>query len=259
MGYAILVDVTRCIGCQQCMEACQEVNGHPPSEGETLTATRWTVVQTKEVGEEERYVRRLCMHCEHPACASVCPVAALEKTSAGPVVYHADRCMGCRYCMLACPFGVPKYEWASRAPRIQKCFMCHQRLAQGKIPACVEACPAEASVFGTREQLLEEAHRRIRENPETYVPAVYGEEEVGGTSVLYLSDVPFEQLGLPTRLGREPLPGLTFRVLSKVPSVSLVWGTLLAGTWWIIGRRMSLQEMRARGIDPDVQMGGDEE
>lgn len=246
MAFAMLIDVTRCVGCGQCRDACQTKNGHPLSEEETLSAQRWNVLQTRDVSEgETRYVRRMCMHCEDPACASVCPVTALRKTEAGPVVYDPAKCMGCRYCMFACPFSVPTYEWDDRTPRVQKCFMCYERLAEGKLPACVEACPAEASVFGEREAMLEEARRRIQESPETYVPVVYGERDAGGTSVLYLSDVPFEKLGLPVGLPQESMPGLTFRVLSKIPSVSLMWGSLLAGTWWVIHRRMTLQQEEA--------------
>jgi formate dehydrogenase iron-sulfur subunit len=243
MSFAMLIDVTRCIGCGQCRDACQTEYDQPTSDGETLSANRYTVVQTAEVeGGEERYVRRLCMHCQEPACASVCPVGALQKTAEGPVVYDASKCMGCRYCMQACPFGVPTYEWHSRNPRVRKCVLCADRLKEGKQPACAEACPVEATVFGTREDLLAEAHRRIQEQPDLYVPTVYGEREAGGTSILYLSDVPFEQLGLPVGVPHEALPGLTFRVLEKIPSISMLWGTMLAGTWWVVHRRMTLAE-----------------
>lgn len=252
MPYAMLIDVTRCVGCGLCKEACREQNGLAESDGEELSESRWCTVQTRAVstaaGEaEERYVRRLCMHCLEPACASVCPVAALQKTPSGPVIYDPNRCMGCRYCMVACPFGVPTYEWNRPAPRVRKCVFCFERLQKGEAPACAAACPAEATLFGERDALLAEAKRRIGEQPEFYQPVVYGEREAGGTSILYLSDVPFEQLGLPVGLPTEPLPGLTFRALSKVPSVSLVWGSLLAGTWWIINRRRTLAATRSEG------------
>ncbi len=242
MPYAMLIDVTRCVGCGQCRDACQTENKQPTSDAETLNFERWNVVQTRQVEGGERYVRRMCMHCEEPACASVCPVGALQKTADGPVVYDADKCMGCRYCMVACPFGVPTYEWNSRAPRIRKCFFCYSRIAKGDQPACAAACPAEATTFGTREEMLAEAHRRIEESPDTYIHTVYGEHEAGGTSMLYLSDVPFEKLGLPAGVPTEPLPGLTFRVLEKIPSISMMWGTMLAGTWWVVHRRMTLAE-----------------
>jgi len=260
MSYAILVDVTRCVGCGQCVEACREANGHPLDDGDQLSAQRYNVLQTRPVGDgDERYVRRSCMHCLDPACVSVCPVAAFRKTEEGAVVYDPDRCMGCRYCLLACPFGVPTYEWNERAPKVQKCFMCYERLQKGEQPACAAACPAEATVFGTREDLLKEAHRRIRENPDLYVPAVYGEAEAGGTSLLYVSDVPFEELGLPTGIPTEPLPGLTFKALEKIPALSLVWGSVLAGTWWIVGRRMTLQKIRSEGKDPEEALASDRE
>ncbi|MFN8547848.1 MAG: 4Fe-4S dicluster domain-containing protein [Candidatus Eisenbacteria bacterium] len=255
MPYAMLIDVTRCVGCGQCRDACQAENKQPTSDAETLNFERFSVVQTRSFdGAEvegrkieggERYVRRMCMHCKEPACASVCPVGALHKTSDGPVLYDPDKCMGCRYCMVACPFGVPTYEWSSRTPRIRKCFFCTSRIAKGQKTACAEACPVEATSFGTREEMLAEAHRRIEESPDTYVHTVYGEHEAGGTSVLYLSDIPFEKLGLPVGVPEEPLPGLTFRVLEKIPSVSTLWGTMLAGTWWVVHRRMTLAENAA--------------
>src|SRR4029453_9879670 len=139
------------------------------------------------------------------SCASVCPVGALAKTADGPVVYDAKRCLGCRYCMVACPFGVPRYEWNAAVPAVRKCDLCVERAAAGEVPACGEACPAEATGSGTRAELLAEAHRRIREKG-GYVPQVFGETEVGGTSVLFLSPVSFAELGFPQGLGTDPLP-----------------------------------------------------
>lgn len=240
MPYAMLIDVTRCVGCGQCRDACQTQNEQPFSDAETFSQDQFNYVKAVQVEDGERYVRRQCMHCEEPACASVCPVGALQKTAEGPVVYSADKCMGCRYCMVACPFSVPTYQWDKRAPQVRKCSFCAGRLVKGEQPACAAACPAEATIFGDRDELLAEAHRRIQEQPDLYVPTVYGEREAGGTSMLYLSDVPFETLGLPVGIPEESLPGLTFKVLSKIPSISMMWGTALAGTWWVIHRRMTL-------------------
>jgi formate dehydrogenase iron-sulfur subunit len=259
MSKAILIDTTRCLGCQRCVAACKLVNGllstsradrvatdrlrvlTPDTDlpleetgDENLSATTLNVVQT--CGSV--YVRRFCMHCQDPTCVSVCPVGALKKTAAGPVVYAPERCMGCRYCMVACPFHVPRYEWKKVwAPQVRKCQMCAPRQGQGLKPACTEVCPAQAGVFGERDDLLREAETRLRQEPRKYVQRIYGKEEVGGTSVLYLSAVPFAKLGLPANLPHEALPLYTYRVLSKIPNLVTLTGVLLTGIWWLTKRR----------------------
>jgi formate dehydrogenase iron-sulfur subunit len=259
MSKSILIDTTRCVGCQRCVVACKLVNGLlKTSRGDFLTTdalralTPDTDLPMDESGDEqlsahalnvvqshgEVYVRRFCMHCQDPTCVSVCPVGAFRKTAAGPVVYAEDRCMGCRYCMVACPFGVPRYEWEKVwAPRVKKCHMCTPRQAKGLRPACTEVCPVQAGVFGERDDLLREAENRLRQEPTKYVQRIYGKQEVGGTSVLYLSAVPFEALGLPANLPSEALPGYTYRVLSKIPDLVPLAGAALAGIWWITRRR----------------------
>jgi formate dehydrogenase iron-sulfur subunit len=234
---AILFDSTKCIGCGSCMQACREKNGLPETDAPDLTAQQFTVVKKTTTKKGEVNYRRMCMHCQEPTCASVCPVGALHKTPNGPVVYNAEICLGCRYCIQACPFSVPKYEWSSLAPRVRKCGFCADRLAQGKINACAEACPTGATLAGEREELLKEARRRMAEEPGNYVQHIYGEHEAGGTSVLMLSGAPFAQLGLPQGLGNEPLPMLTFRVLSKIPALAGMGGLMLAGLWWLTDRK----------------------
>lgn len=153
------------------------------------------------------YVKTQCMHCVDPACASACMLGALKKREFGIVTYDASLCVGCRYCEIACPFGVPKFQWNALAPQIVKCELCHERLAVGRQPACTEVCPRQAVIFGKRSDLLREAHRRLAAEPEHYVQKVYGEEDAGGTQVLYISHLPFERLGFPA-LGDEPAPNL---------------------------------------------------
>ncbi len=237
MSFAILYDSTQCVGCKACEEACTKKWGMPYNEKVAaeafISAHKLTAIET----HGERYSRRLCMHCQDPTCASVCPVGALHKTAEGPVVYDEEKCMGCRYCMQACPFGVPTYEWSSRTPRVRKCNMCFERQTKGLPTACTEACPAGATLSGQRDDLIAEARRRISEKPGEYYNRIYGIKEAGGTSVLMLSAVPFEQIGLRTNVPQEPLPALTWRALSLVPDIGTVGATLLGGIWWITHRR----------------------
>jgi formate dehydrogenase iron-sulfur subunit len=228
---AILIDVTKCIGCRSCEQACKEIHGFPKETEYKLSTTALTIVED----HGDRYVRRMCMHCQDPACASACLVGALQKTAAGPVTYDASKCIGCRYCLVACPFSVPRYEWSKLVPFVKKCDMCAARQAKGQQPACVEACPVQASISGTREEILEEAERRIVLDPK-YVKHIYGSEEAGGTSVFFISDVPFEKLGFAAA-PKQPMPVLTANALGDSPTVILMGGALLSGLYWITQRR----------------------
>lgn len=195
------------------------------------------------------------MNCQEPSCASVCPVGALQKTAIGPVTYDPSNCMGCRYCMVACPFSVPKYEWGKLFPRVQKCTMCPDRVSQGKQTACAEICPTGATKFGERDALVAEAQQRIRENPGKYVDHIYGLEEVGGTSVLLLSAVPFETFGYRTGLSNDPMPLLTYRVLSHIPDFVPLGGMVLGGVWWITHRREEVALAEGRNPAADKKNG----
>ncbi len=240
MGVGILTDLTRCIGCQACVLACKEINRLPAAEdSRTLSASTWTVVEKRQGIN----IRRQCLHCLDPTCVSVCPVTALEKTPKGPVIYHEDRCIGCRYCLMACPFEIPKYEWSRILPRVQKCILCYDlRVSKGEQPACTSVCPTGATVFGDRDALIQEANRRRTESPGRYVPSIYGEHEAGGTSVLYLSDIPFEKLGFKDAKKDVAYPRLTWEVLSKIPNIVGLGGVLMMGIWWIINRRIALEK-----------------
>ena len=218
-----------------------------------LSATRWTNVIEQPAGH---YVRKQCRHCLEPACVSVCPVGAMQKTAEGPVIYDSSKCMGCRYCVMACPYGIPRYEWDQAVPYVRKCNLCYDRLQAGQIPACVEACPQQATIFGERDELLAEAHYRLEASPEKYVQKVYGEHEVGGTSVLYISDVPLDFLGFNGSPGQEPLPALSQAWLNKVPPLALGMTILMAGPYWIIKRRMQMAAARAN-IEPTSPTGTD--
>jgi formate dehydrogenase iron-sulfur subunit len=232
---AQLIDLTKCVGCGRCVRACKLDNDlawrqDQPATGSdaALASSNWTVVrgvnvetvESSRLGPrrraERRWVKQQCMHCLEPACASACFVKALHKTEEGPVLYDGNRCVGCRYCLMACPFGVPTFEWDETFGRIQKCDFCPERTTQGRETACADACLTGAIVFGRRDELLSEAWGRIAADP-SYVRHVYGQTEVGGTSVMYMSDVPFEDLGFRVDLPTDPLPTYTWEVSRILP------------------------------------------
>lgn len=258
MSKAILLDFTRCIGCQACEEACAKEHGLPPDPPEDrLSWKNFTVVLEKE----GQFYRDMCRHCLEPTCVSVCPVAALKKTELGPVVYHPEICIGCRYCMMACPFNIPKYEWNNPVPVIRKCIMCNERVEAGEETACAWVCPTGAARFGDRDKLLGIAKRRVAAFPDRYVDYIYGESEVGGTNVIMLSGVPFEDLGFRMDLGDKPLAELTWTVMSKIPNIVITGGLLLGGLTWIIQRRMDIEVENIEGppkkSDSEKREGGE--
>jgi formate dehydrogenase iron-sulfur subunit len=247
---AILCDVNLCTACEKCVQACTESNDLPAelpatrAHPDRLSSRRF--VSLVEVAPDI-FARKACLHCLKPACVDACLVGALHKTPDGPVVYDADKCIGCRYCMLACPFGIPRYEWDQTSPFMAKCTMCWERLQGGRAPACVEACPYGALSFGDRDALLATAHRRIKAAPDTYVPKVYGENDVGGTCLLYVSQVPLAKLGWPHTVGDDPLSSLTWPVMSKTPALALTVAAGLSALTWIIQRRNRLASECACG------------
>jgi len=278
MSFAKLVDTKKCIGCKACQVICKEWNGlegeltQLPAEGLGLTNPPRLSSQTymllthheiddpsASAGFQTVFVKQQCMHCDEPACAAACPVTALEKTPEGPVVYDADKCIGCRYCMLACPFGAISSDWTSLAPKVSKCTLCNDRLpfnspterngvalsaderqrsvAGHSMPACVQACPADALDFGDRDEMLAKARQRIAASDGAYVDHIYGEKEAGGTATLYLSAVPFAKLGMPD-VGNESYPARSSMAIAAVPPAVLGVGAFLGGMYaW--GRRKS--------------------
>jgi len=273
-----LIDTTKCIGCRACQVACKQWNDRLGEHTElepgldfqnpvTLSANTYTLITFHELADENApgglhylFTMRRCLHCLEPACASACPTTALSRQPDGPVTYDANKCIGCRYCIWACPWGVPTAEWNSLAPKIQKCTHCADRsdqpvpVARNRqalseeeskqyrenivTPACVKACPADCLRFGTREEMLQEARHRISNHPEKYVDHVYGEKEAGGTSVLYLSSAPFEKLGFPD-VDTKPYPGFSKLALGAVPPAVMALGALLGGAYALFKRRVS--------------------
>jgi formate dehydrogenase iron-sulfur subunit len=244
-GVAMLYDATKCIGCRACQNACKDWNGTAAEPDATglydapleLSADTWTLIQLYVEGDERSFVKHQCMHCLHPACVSACPVSALQKTADGPVTYNPKRCIGCRYCMVACPFGVPRFEWDKVIPVVAKCTFCNDRLAAGDGPSCAEACPTGALIWGRRGELLAEAKSRLAESPDKYVNHIYGEQDGGGTSVLYLSHVSYEKLGFP-ELGPQPVPGLNDVLAPIILPTAFIGGTaILAGAYYLTSRK----------------------
>jgi formate dehydrogenase iron-sulfur subunit len=254
----VLVDLTRCIGCRGCQVACKSWNDRPtgktdlsgnftnPKELNSSTYTRILFTEQDTANEPQpvwSFVKSQCMHCKDPACVSACPVGAFKKTEAGPVTYDFDRCIGCRYCMVACPFSVPKYEWQSLLPWVRKCTFCSDRIAEGMTPACVKACPTNVMVFGSLDEVTKEAEKRLKDNPGKYVNHIYGKEEAGGTSWIYLSAIPFAELGFNTKIPAVKHPDLTWNMLSEIP---MKVGALVVGLGLIAA-------FRNRGASADEQ------
>jgi Fe-S-cluster-containing dehydrogenase component len=236
-GMGILYDATVCIGCKACMAVCKEYNHLPPDRRNPndiwddpvdLSSRTYNIVKlytngTGQVKDQAvngySYIRRFCMHCVDPSCTAACPVGAMHKDPhTGAVLYNKDVCIGCRYCQLACPFDVPKFEWDKAIPQIKKCHLCSHFIPQGGYAACCKFCPTGASIYGNVLDLLKEAKRRmslttgqmayyplrridssdkVQRKVTLYNNHIYGAREDGGTQVLMLANVPFDKLGLP--------------------------------------------------------------
>jgi Fe-S-cluster-containing dehydrogenase component len=257
----LLYDATLCIGCKACVVACKEANQLPAStrgpnglydRPDDLDSRTKNIIKLYRAGNAQSYVKRQCMQCLDPACASACMMGALKKREYGIVAWDGTKCVGCRYCQVACPFGVPKFEWTQASgaynPRIVKCELCRERLAEGRQPACTEVCPRQAVIFGSRPALLEEAKRRIAARPDLYIPHVYGETEAGGTQVLYLSHVPFDRIGLPA-LSAESLPAAVHKVQGAIYK-GFVAPVALYG---ILGAIISRNQRTAAPAPPEEQ------
>ncbi|GAB4546082.1 MAG: hydrogenase 2 operon protein HybA [Anaerolineales bacterium] len=233
----MLYDATVCVGCNACTNACRQWNHTQPETDarqvydapSELSVHTWTLIQLYKGENEESFVKRQCMHCVDPACVSGCPVHALQKTETGPVTYDPDRCIGCRYCMYACPFHVPRFEWdKAHFPVVAKCTLCADRLAQGLGTACAERCPSGALIWGKRGDLIAIAEQRIKDNPDKYVNHIYGKDDAGGTGVMYLSGVDFEHLGFQD-LGTEPIPQIS------EDTANLILPSILIGAPIVLG------------------------
>ncbi|MGB5986515.1 MAG: 4Fe-4S dicluster domain-containing protein [Desulfobacterales bacterium] len=258
----VLFDNYHCIGCRRCEAGCNKVNDLPPPDEpfddlKVLESNRRTDYRSFTVVNQYQpqpnpadgmptppvFRKMQCNHCQEPACASACFVAAFTKTPSGAVIYDASVCVGCRYCMIACPFEIPTYEYDEPlTPRIRKCTLCHPRIIQGLLPGCVEVCPTEALLFGKRDELIDIARDRIRKHPDRYVDHIYGEHEMGGTNWLYLSKAPFREVGMREDLGTTSAPALTAPALGAVPIIVGLWPVLLTGIYAMNKRKEKIAQ-----------------
>jgi Fe-S-cluster-containing dehydrogenase component len=258
----VVVDITRCVGCRSCEAACNKEQGLPePAEPfndfsvfdhrhhgqrRRTDETRYTVVNKFDVPELDHplFRKKQCFHCNEPACLTSCFVNAYTKTPEGAVIYNPKVCVGCRTCMIACPFYIPTFKYSSSfSPRIMKCIFCYDtRLKEGKPPACVEACPQEALTFGKRSDMLEVARQRIRMEPGKYVDHIYGEHEAGGTSWMYISPAPFDQVGLATNVPQQPVLNFVKAFLAIVPMVLTIWPALFCGFHLLATRKDKIKD-----------------
>lgn len=272
----VLYDSSLCIGCRKCEKGCNTVNELPVPEKpfddlsvldkkRRTTNGSFTVVNRYDSAEKQGkvdYRKIQCNHCLEPACASVCFVKAFQKSPSGAVTYDASVCVGCRYCMIACPFEIPTYEYdkglafdKDKTPRVRKCTLCHPRITKGLLPGCVESCPTEALNFGKRKDLLKIARERISKNPDQYIDHIYGENEMGGTSWLYLAGTSFENIGLNEHLGNKPAIEYTAGTLSAVPLVVGLWPVLLTGSYAMNKRREKIaKEELKTAVTVSVEM-----
>jgi Fe-S-cluster-containing dehydrogenase component len=247
----MLYDTTRCIGCKSCVVACHEANDLPPDNRDdklhdapqALNDRTKNIIKLYKEDGRRSYVKQQCMHCIDPACVGACMIGALQKREYGIVTWDSDRCIGCRYCQVACPYNIPKFEWESASPRIIKCEMCSHRIPEGKGPACCEVCPRAAVVYGKYTDLLEDAKQRLIDHPDRYVDKIYGMEDGGGTQVLYVSHVPFEKLGLP-ELGTEPVPSLNRQIQH-----GLYKGMIAPAALYVVMGGVALRNRRAQNED----------
>ena len=276
-SYGVRHDTTRCIGCRKCEEACNKVNHLPkpkkPFSDLTVCDTHrrtgeyeWTVVNKYKVNGKDVFRKLQCFHCNDPACASACFAKCFTKQPNGAVHYEGSQCVGCRYCMVACPFYVPGFQYDEAFdPLVQKCTFCEPLLKEGKLPGCVQACPKDALTFGRRSDLIRVARARIADNPGKYVNYLYGEFDAGGTAWMVLSpavgqaaaavpadDAPLagdelKQLGLDTHLGNRPMGELTYGALGAVPMIVAFWPVLFGGAYAISKRREAMYKAETDG------------
>ena len=276
MSRAVLVDTTICMACRGCQVACKQWNDLPAEKTKffagsggyenppKLSANSYTIVGYTEVEKgglvKWVFTKRQCMQCLSPACMANCPVGAITRTAEGAVLNNQSKCIGCKTCEKACPFGTPAYDESKEIPVMKKCTFCANRLAgdwfekelNGKpmaendasrytaklsTPICAKTCCSGALRYGDRNDLIAEAKRRLAAEPGKYVKHIYGEKEAGGTSWLYLAGIPFADLGFPKDVKMTAYAQDKATALAAVPAPLVAAGTALSGLYWIAKRR----------------------
>ena len=248
----VLFDVTKCVGCGSCTVACKMWNNLSYEKGNAhgyeaeMDGDTWTAVSYHDTVDHRgdsvlRFLKRQCMHCLKPSCVSVCFAKAIKVSETGAVVYDAKKCVGCRYCMIGCPYDVPKYEWDKVFPSVMKCQLCAGKLEKNEAPSCVSVCPTGALTFGKRDELLMKAKSAITSDPR-YIDHVYGETEGGGTRWLYISDVPFEDLGLPVNIPEEDIPSIVHKYSRWKPGIFAGAAAVFGALGFYTHRRLKVEE-----------------
>jgi Fe-S-cluster-containing dehydrogenase component len=270
-AYGLLHDTTLCVGCRSCEAACKSVNGFPPpkkalsdrsvfDQKRRTDETSHTVVNKYQAEGKEIYRKHQCMHCQEPCCSSVCFVKAFTKTPEGPVLYDPEVCVGCRYCVVACPYDALTYEYNDPlTPKVMRCTMCYPRIKKGLNPGCADACPMGAIVFGKRKDLIKLARERIRKNPGKYIDHVFGEHEWGGISWLTLAGVEFSKLGLPDNIGPTPLADVSTSFLAMAPLVAAIFPGMLAGFYAFSKRKEKLSQEEKEKMIKELTEKADQE
>ena len=282
----MLYDSTLCVGCKACVASCKEINSRPPSHADLdnpwdnsldLSSETFNVIKVYREGTAETkdsvkdgfaFEKRSCMHCVDPGCVTACPTTSMRRDpKTGIVSHHPESCIGCRNCMVACPYNVPQFDYDNLFGSINKCQMCNQpgveRINKGQMTGCAEACPTGATLFGTRKELLAEAKRRMALNPgdsynypvgdvgkpdtshEKEVPKyrkhIWGEKEAGGTNVMHIASVPFDKLGMPPLVERSPA-SISDTVQHTLYSYLALPAVVLAGLAFIAKRNVTADE-----------------
>ena len=259
MSKGVLVDIPKCIGCGSCIVACKLWNDRAFDESNpafaeepVMCSENWTTVDIRRVEREGqevlRFVKKQCLHCIDPACLVSCFAKAFQITPEGAVKYIPRLCVGCRYCMLACAINIPRYEWHKILPNVTKCQMCHQRMANGDVPACIVVCPTKVMTFDNRENVMAKA-KNIIATDNNYVDHIYGETELGGTNWVYISDVPFEQLGFKMNVSTNPISHYLKDFHTAVKGILGGGVVLFSGLYWYTGRRSQLAEGKEKNKD----------
>ncbi len=244
----LLIDVTKCTGCGDCVDACQKyykLRTEVPTDlasPDKLSSYRYSTILN---GPKDSHIKKQCLHCLEPSCEAACLVGALKKTKLGPVAYDKDKCIGCRYCMLSCQYKIPRYDWDLALPYVQKCSFCYERQLKGEIPLCATVCPEKALMFDERENLIAEAQKRLAAEPKKYIQHIFGLNEGGGTSYIYISHTDISDIiGFSKKIADTSIPKQTSPVVMTTPFLAGSVFTFLTVSYFIINRKNKIKSQK---------------